>query len=137
MQSRGPAEREVSGQIGRMPSTIKRAMRWMLLAATACLASSANAQVNTADLSGIVTDPTGAALPHARIAVVNGGTGYTRSLESDNAGAYSFQDLPIGEYKVTVAEQGFWRYRTSRHSGCWPKRKAGLSSRYRQRAAGG
>ncbi len=47
------------------------------------------------------------ALAHAHIAVVNGATGYTRSLESDNAGAYSFQDLPIGEYKITVEEQGF------------------------------
>ena len=107
MQSRGSARKEALGRTGRTPYTLDHAIGCVLLAATACLASSANAQVNTADLSGIVTDPTGAALAHAHIAIVNGATGYTRSLETDNAGAYSFQDLPIGEYKVTVAEQGF------------------------------
>ncbi len=80
-----------------------------LLLAGVCLggAFAAGAQVNTAALSGIVTDQTGAALPHAHVAIASQDTGYSRTIETDTAGAYSFQDLPIGEYGVSVTDQGF------------------------------
>ena len=70
-------------------------------------ASLLRAQVNTADLSGIITDPSGAAVGHATISLRNMATGYSRSLEAGGDGAYSFQSLPIGEYEAVVTEQGF------------------------------
>ena len=65
------------------------------------------AQVNSASLSGLVTDQSGAAVAHAKVSASNASTGYSREAETDTSGYYSFQDLPIGEYKVTVTQQGF------------------------------
>ncbi len=68
---------------------------------------SAQAQVNTASLSGLATDPNGAALPHVSVVATNKDTGYSRTVETDAAGAYSMQDLPIGPYRLVVSDGGF------------------------------
>ncbi|HMC27200.1 MAG TPA: TonB-dependent receptor [Verrucomicrobiae bacterium] len=60
------------------------------------------AQVNTATLSGVVTDPQGLAVKSATIAVTNNATGAQRSVVTDDAGHYVFVGLPPGSYKMTV-----------------------------------
>ena len=60
--------------------------------------------------SGVVTDPTGALVPHARIAVENEGTALRKTIESDEQGWYEFL-LPAGTYKIEVAATGFGVYR--------------------------
>jgi hypothetical protein len=65
------------------------------------------AQVNTASLSGLATDPTGAAMPHVTVVAKDDATGYSRTVQTDSAGAYSIQDLPIGNYSLTVSADGF------------------------------
>jgi len=57
----------------------------------------AHAQVNTASLSGLVTDQTNAALVHAHVTVTNNATGLVRETDTDAAGYYAFPDLQIGE----------------------------------------
>lgn len=69
--------------------------------------ASLTAQVNTASLSGLVTDPSGAAIPNVTVGVTNPSTGYTRTVTTDNAGYYAFQNLPIGDYSVRVEAAGF------------------------------
>jgi len=69
--------------------------------------SIAHGQVNTASLSGLATDSTGAALPGVTVKVTNESNGYTRLVQTDSAGAYSFQDLPIGQYTLTVNASAF------------------------------
>ncbi|HEX4021510.1 MAG TPA: carboxypeptidase regulatory-like domain-containing protein [Acidobacteriaceae bacterium] len=64
-------------------------------------------QVNTASLSGLATDQTGAILSNVSVQVTDGATGYTRLVKTDAAGLYSFQDLPIGQYQVAVSITGF------------------------------
>jgi hypothetical protein len=65
------------------------------------------AQVNTANLSGLVADPTGAVLPNVAVTVTNQATGYSRTVQTDGAGLYSFQELPIGQYSLSVNQPGF------------------------------
>ncbi len=65
------------------------------------------AQVNTASLSGLATDQTGAALAHVTVVARDDANGYSRTVQTDSAGAYSFQDLPIGQYALTVSASGF------------------------------
>ncbi|HZZ38592.1 MAG TPA: carboxypeptidase regulatory-like domain-containing protein [Acidobacteriaceae bacterium] len=65
------------------------------------------AQINTASLSGLATDPGGAALPHVTVTATGVETGYARTAQTDNAGAYSLQELPIGDYQLTVSAPGF------------------------------
>jgi hypothetical protein len=67
----------------------------------------ARAQVNSASLDGLITDQTNAVMPNAHISVTNVNTGYTREGDTDASGYYSFQDLPIGEYKIVVSIQSF------------------------------
>ena len=75
----------------------------LLVSAPACLVG----QVSTADLSGLVTDPSGAAVSHATIAIRNVSNGYSRSIQTGSDGTYSFQELPIGDYETVVTQQGF------------------------------
>jgi hypothetical protein len=74
----------------------------MLLCAGMC-----NAQVLYGSLTGNVTDPSSAAIPAAKVQVVNNETGMTRQAETDSRGAYLFSNLPFGSYKVTVDAKGF------------------------------
>ena len=64
------------------------------------------AQVNTGSLSGLVLDPSGAALAGTELTVTSAETGYSRTGKSLADGAYSLPDLPIGNYSLT--RNGEW-----------------------------
>jgi hypothetical protein len=92
----------------RPPLAFQRRFCLPLLAALAFLfVTVAQAQVDTANLTGLVTDPSGAAIQNARVEVSNAATGYTRKASTDSSGYYFFQNLPIGEYRLSVENQGF------------------------------
>ncbi len=81
-----------------------------LTAPVVCLLSGStvvHAQVNTASLSGIVTDPSGAAVANAEVLATSTATGLSRKAVTDGAGFYSLQNLPIGVYKLSIASGGF------------------------------
>jgi outer membrane receptor protein involved in Fe transport len=79
-----------------------------LLAPALLAAGMGYAQSTTsARLTGAVTDPSGAAVPHVKIAAKNLGTGLTVTAESDSAGNYAFNSLPVGDYQVTATGTGF------------------------------
>ena len=66
------------------------------------------ADVTRFDLSGIVTDATGAVLPGVTVNLKNGDTGFTRSTVTDDAGRYSFNALPpTGKWSLEVELAGF------------------------------
>jgi carboxypeptidase family protein len=74
----------------------------MLCVLVLVCAGMAVAQVNTATLSGTVTDPQGLAVNGAKVKVTNIGTGGERSAETDDTGHYTLVGLPPGRYKLTV-----------------------------------
>ncbi len=61
----------------------------------------------TADLSGIIKNPSGAVALNAAVSVVNENTGIIRSTTTNDQGAYSVPILNPGFYKVTVSAEGF------------------------------
>ena len=61
----------------------------------------------TGDLSGTITDSTGATVAAAKIAIKNLNTGQTRQITSNDAGEFSAPQLEIGTYRVTVEKDGF------------------------------
>jgi hypothetical protein len=69
------------------------------------------AQVSTAELSGTVTDPTGAVIGQAKITATNADTGVSREASSDSAGNYIMTLLPPDNYNISVEAQGFRRVR--------------------------
>ena len=68
------------------------------------------AQVQNGQFSGTVTDPSGAAVPNAKITVSNQATGLSVSATSNATGSYSIPELPPGTYKITVEAPGFKTY---------------------------
>jgi Carboxypeptidase regulatory-like domain/TonB dependent receptor len=60
------------------------------------------AQVNTATLSGTVTDPQGLAVRAAKVTVTNRDTGAERSIIVDDNSRYTFIGLTPGRYKMSV-----------------------------------
>src|SRR5882757_5370880 len=70
-------------------------------------AGQAHAQVSGATLSGTVTDPSGAAIPMARVSIKAVSTGLSREVVTDNAGFYAAPNLQPGGYQVTVTAPGF------------------------------
>jgi hypothetical protein len=65
-------------------------------------AAKASAQVNTATLSGTVSDPQGLAVKGAKVTLTNAGTGAQRTAITDEEGRYNLVGLPPGQYKMTV-----------------------------------
>ena len=65
----------------------------------------------TATLSGTVTDPTGAVIPHATVTLVSKETGITRAFETDNSGRYIFAQLVPSSFSLSVKAKGFQAYR--------------------------
>lgn len=64
-------------------------------------------QSNTADLTGTVTDQTGAVVPGVEVSARNLDTGITRETVSDDQGVYRLPLLPPGEYEVRAELAGF------------------------------
>ena len=65
------------------------------------------AQLDTGSIVGTVHDKSGAVVSGATVKVTNLKTGRTWDAKSGSAGEYSVQGLPVGPYKVEVAQQGF------------------------------
>ena len=86
----------------------RRTARWTLFALVAA-ALPLTAQI-TAGLRGTITDPTGAAVPGAQITVVHEKTGLALHSTSAESGAYTFNLLPIGTYRISVDAAGFQHY---------------------------
>lgn len=86
--------------------------RMVTLLGFAVLATlTAHAQINTATLTGRVTDPSHAAIPEAHIQIVNENTGFAKATISDISGGYTFSFLPLGSYTVTVESSGFEKFK--------------------------
>jgi hypothetical protein len=80
------------------------------LAAPAWAQSPAQSPASTGTLRGQVTDPSGAVVANATVAVlVSGGVsgGQTHSAATSKTGSYEIGNLPPGKYTVTANAQGF------------------------------
>ena len=62
---------------------------------------------NAGSISGTVTDPTGAVVPNAAIQIHNPVSEFTRSTTTDSSGKFSFANVPLNPYHLTVTSQGF------------------------------
>jgi hypothetical protein len=76
----------------------------MMLFATVNLAAQSS---TTGDVSGVVSDPTGAVVPGATVTLKSVETGRTSSAKSNNSGVYRFSLLSPGAYTITVSSANF------------------------------
>ncbi len=80
--------------------------RFTLALVLLLLAGSLAAQVNSASLTGLVTDPSSAIVEGAKVTATNTATGLEYSADTAG-GYYTFATLPVGTYDVKVEKQGF------------------------------
>jgi hypothetical protein len=73
------------------------------------------AQADRASVSGHVTDPSGAALPDVIVTARENATGATFTAKTNTSGAYSIEQLPIGDYTVEMSHAGFSESRSGVH----------------------
>ncbi len=66
-----------------------------------------SAQQTTGDITGTVTDSTGAVLPNVTVTAVNAGTNASRAGVTNDTGAFRIPALAIGSYRVTASAEGF------------------------------
>ncbi len=70
----------------------------------------ANAQVLYGSVVGVVTDPSGSAIPNASVVLTNRGTAQTHDEKSDGAGRFNIVNLQPGEYDLKATATGFRTY---------------------------
>ncbi len=71
------------------------------------LCSSVVSAQSTTTLSGTVTDPQGKVLSGATVTITNTANGVSREAKTGDDGAYVFNQLPPGTYKIRVEAGGF------------------------------
>jgi Carboxypeptidase regulatory-like domain len=82
--------------------------RWFgLVLATVLIAVSAYGQTFRGAINGTVTDPSGAVVPGASVKATDTATGIVLDTTTTSDGQFSFQDLPLGSYKISVSIAGF------------------------------
>jgi len=101
---------------GRQRGTLSRRVAAMAGITALCIllplaALRAPAQVNTAKLTGVVSDYSGGVVPQANVLLINTALKSKEMTRTDDAGVFSFAGLPPGEYSVEVRKGGFELYK--------------------------
>ncbi|MBI1984006.1 MAG: TonB-dependent receptor [Acidobacteria bacterium] len=68
------------------------------------------AQSDRGSITGTVVDPSGAAIPAAKVEATQTATNFSRQVESTATGNYVIPELPAGAYTLTVSTAGFKSY---------------------------
>ena len=69
-------------------------------------------QAETGQITGAVTDPSGAVIANAAVTVRNSATGATRETTSNSSGVYAVTNLLPGDYNITVTSSGFTTFKS-------------------------
>jgi hypothetical protein len=84
-----------------------------LIFTTLLCVTPSSAQTTFGSITGTVTDPTGAAVPNARVTVTNQATGVAQHVLTNASGIFNVPDLQPGTYQVQMEAAGFQVQRRS------------------------
>ncbi len=97
--------------IAKARSLVKGVSPVLLVLALLAFPFRASAQELAGTFAGTVTDPSGAVIPHATITItLNGVSGASRVVQSNESGNYTATNLPTGTYTITVSNPGFEKF---------------------------
>ncbi len=80
---------------------------WLVVVLSSFGAAPARAQLTEGTIDGTITDPSGGAVPGAKVTVRNIGTSFTIEETTDNIGYYRVPHLAPGPYEVRAEKSGF------------------------------
>jgi Carboxypeptidase regulatory-like domain/TonB dependent receptor-like, beta-barrel len=81
-----------------------RVLMGLLFSVLTCTALSAQ---STAQISGVVRDQSGAVLPGVEVTATQTDTGLVRNVVTNETGAYTMPNLPVGPYRLEAMLPGF------------------------------
>ena len=84
-----------------------RGLLVMLLSVAGMMSPAALAQQGTANVTGVVKDPSGAAIANAQIELTNVNTGVVRKTATSTDGIYEFPSVVPGTYSMQASASGF------------------------------
>jgi len=91
----------------KFPRHARVSVPLVLLALVLGLQGTALAQTGAASITGLVTDPSGAATPGGTVTATNQATNVGYSAVSNEAGVYTITSVPVGTYVVKAVLSGF------------------------------
>jgi len=104
-------QKKVRHQVGRVFQNPRMAPtgRTILIVAGLfiLLSTAAWAQLYSGSVAGVVTDPSGAVVPNARIALVDQDKGFSFAAGADATGRYLVRSVPPATYKISIEAAGF------------------------------
>ncbi len=62
---------------------------------------------NSGTISGVAKDPSGAVVAGAEVSIHNPVSGYDRSTTTDSTGSFTFSNIPLNPYHLSVEAKGF------------------------------
>jgi hypothetical protein len=86
---------------------MKREVLSCIVLASTAVGMAMGQSLDKQQISGTVTDPTGAAVPNASIVVTNQATKVSRTVQTNGSGNYVVLDVPVGSYTLTTTMSGF------------------------------
>ena len=93
--------KSISSVTATRPRNPALAIVFLLLASVSAWAATGGS------ISGVIADQSGAVVPGAMLKLVNSAQGTTYQTLSDRQGLYSFPNLPVGQYDLTIGANGF------------------------------
>ena len=89
---------------------VRQRVLWLMVALVLFGRAGHAQTVAIAQITGVVSDESGGALPGVEVQVTQTATGVTRFVVTDERGQYVLGNLPIGPYKLEAKLQGFNTY---------------------------
>ncbi len=100
--------RKPSAEGARATAWLSAVRMLSLLLVCALLPCVLRAQLYTGSVTGLITDPSGAVVPSAKVTLVDQNKGYSYTASTDPAtGRYLLRSIPPGTYKLTVEAPSF------------------------------
>ncbi|MBI3474683.1 MAG: TonB-dependent receptor [Acidobacteria bacterium] len=91
-----------------MPSKNIWVSQWLTVLGLCLICSTlVSAQGTSGRILGRVADPSGAVLANVKVTLINEATGVSRNVVSNEAGDYTFPDVPVGAYRAEFDLAGF------------------------------
>lgn len=104
---------EERGLLGRTSKVRNLLLLFSMVGLFVALGFQAQAQsIISGAVAGTVTDPTGASVPGATVALTNIATNVSQQVTTTGDGTYRFAFVPPGTYKIDVTASGFQKQET-------------------------